>query len=79
MDEFAGIAKVVDVSFGGSDIDADACSGLHVAWAVEREWECVEESLTGVFRAMLPDAKRRLCWDGAENGNGVAKQRFDHR
>ena len=35
MDEFAGIAKVIDVSFGGSDIDADACSGLLVGRAVE--------------------------------------------
>ncbi len=67
MDEFAGIAKVVDVSFGGSDIDADACSGLHVAGAVERWRKRIEEFLPGVFRAVLPDAKRGLRWYGVEN------------
>ena len=35
VDDFAGFTKVVDVSFGGADVDADACSGLLVGWTVE--------------------------------------------
>ena len=79
MNDFAGFTEVVDVSFGGADVDADACSGLLVGWAVEGVRQRIEELQPDVFRAVLPDAERRRGGNGAEDGNGMAEQSSDHR